>query len=94
MGSLKPKSAITNTYVSSSLTDNRLVAPGRRVVHRLTLIVIVFAVGSRMDPAVAGAAIVVNLEREARITRAVDTRRRLEAQQARSDIRGRTSKPC
>ena len=63
-----------------------LSVPAGASLTAVTLIVIVLADGSRFDPAIGGAAVVLHLEGEGGIARAVGIGRRREHQQAGGDV--------
>ncbi len=73
----------------SSSVVTVLFVPGRRVVDRVTLTVIVLGDGIEIDAAVGRAAVVLHLEGEAGVARAVGVGRRREHELAGADVGGR-----
>ena len=70
----------------SSSVVTVLFVPAGASLTAVTLTVIVFAVWIEIDAAVGRAAVVLHLEREARVAGAVGVRGRREPQQAGSDV--------
>ena len=71
LGSVKPKSAAANVYCVSSSVVTVLSVPAGASLTEVTSTVIVLADCIQIDAAVGGAAVVLHLEREARVAGAV-----------------------